>query len=310
MILRPTEFTKIDLTKIGLTNPKRKYDAYFLFDCILGNPNGDPNGGNLPRQDMMTNLGYITDVCLKFKLRNAIEELAKEREDAHRYNRLIKKDAVINQVIEQGYIDAGIKPATKKKAEQESMVLKHLIDKYFDLRLFGGVLATGKDKPKAGTYDGPIQVTFAQSFDPVRIEEICITRCAVAEEKENKENKTMGRKAFLRYGLYSAKIFFSPHRDKFNLITEDDLELFWTAIQKMFEFDRSAARGDMALRGLFVFSHAHKYGDAPAHKLFDAIEIKKTSDDEPNKYSDYSVNVNESLLTDFYAAGGVLTHFV
>jgi CRISPR-associated protein Csd2 len=296
--------------KLRPNDPTKKHDALIIYDCKNGNPNGDPNADNLPRFDMMTNLGYATDVCLKFKLRSAIEELAKEREDARRYNRLIKKDAVINQVIEQGYIDAGIKPDPKKKAEQESIVLKHLIDQYFDLRFFGGVLSTGKNKAKAGTYDGPIQVTFAQSFDPVRVEQIAITRCAATEEKENKENKTMGRKAFLRYGLYSAKIFFSPHRDKFNLITEDDLELFWTATQKMFEFDRSAARGDMALRGLFIFSHAHKYGDVPAHKLFDSIEVKKTSDDEPNNYSDYSVNVNESLLTDFSAAGGVLTQFV
>ena len=295
MILRPTD-------------PTKKHDALIVFDCKLGNPNGDPNADNLPRQDMMTNLGYTTDVCLKFKLRSAIEELAKGKDVNHRYNRLIKKDAIINETIEQGYLDAGIKPDTKKKAEQESMVLEHLIDQYFDLRFFGGVLSTGKNK--AGTYDGPIQVTFAQSLDPVRIEQIAITRCAATEEKENKENKTMGRKAFLHYGLYSAKIFFSPHRDKFNLITEDDLELFWNATQKMFEFDRSAARGDMALRGLFVFTHAHKYGDAHAHKLFDAIKVKKTSDDEPNNYSDYSVNVNESLLTDFSAAGGILTQFV
>jgi CRISPR-associated protein Csd2 len=295
MILRPTDQTK-------------KHDALVLFDCKNGNPNGDPNADNMPRQDMMTNLSYITDVATKYKLRMAMEELSKDIEDAHRYNRLIKKDAVINKAIEQGYLDTGIKPDKKKKTQQESMVLEHLIDKYFDLRFFGGVLSTGTNK--AGTYDGPMQVTFAQSYDPVRVEQIAITRCAVASEKENKENKTMGRKAFLHYGLYSAKIFFSPHRDKFNLITEDDMELFWTATQKMFEFDRSAARGDMALRGLFIFTHAHKYGDVPAHKLYEAIEVNKVSESEPNNYSDYSVNINEAKLADFYAEGGILTKYV
>jgi len=293
MILRPTDQTK-------------KHDALVLFDCKMGNPNGDPNADNLPRQDMVTNLSYITDVCLKYKIRSAIEELSKDKVNSSRYNRLIKKDAVINQAIEQGYIDADVKPDPKKKTEQESLVLEHLIDKYFDLRLFGGVLSTGKNK--AGTYDGPMQVTFGQSFDPVRVEQIAITRCAATEEKENKENKTMGRKAFLHYGLYSAKIFFSPHRDKFNLITEEDLELFWTAIQKMFEFDRSAARGDMALRGLFIFTHEHKYGDAPAHKLFESVNV--SLEGEPNNYSDYSVNINEAKLADFYAEGGILTKYV
>ena len=287
-------------------NPRLKHVIYLIMDCKNGNPNGDPMSDNLPRTDQISGHGIMSSESIKYKVRTAMEELGKELEESNRYNRLIKKDAVINEIIEQGFEDANVVPKKEKQTPTEkSIVMKHLLEKYFDARLFGAVLSTGEKQ--AGTYSGPMQISMAESYDTVTTEQMSITRCAATNAREGKENKTFGRKAFLYYGLYSTRIFYSPEADKYELVTQKDLELFWESLLTMFEHDRSAARGEMYVRGLWIFSHANKRGHTPSHKLFESIKVTRTSVSEPRQFSDYTVSVDESVLTDFYAKGGILT---
>lgn len=294
------------MTNITPTNPKLKHVIYLIMDCKNGGANIDPMT-NLPRTDQISGHGIMSSESIKYKVRTAMEELGKELEESNRYNRLIKKDAVINEIIEQGYVDAKVVPKNSEKqtSSEKSTVMRHLLEKYFDARLFGAVLSTGTKQ--AGTHSGPMQISMAETYDTVTTEEMSITRCCATNAKEGKENKTFGRKGFLYYGLYSTRIFYSPEADKYELVTQKDLELFWESLLTMFEYDRSAARGEMYVRGLWIFTHANKRGHTPSHKLFESIKVTRTSVSEPRQFSDYTVSVDESVLTDFYAKGGILT---
>jgi CRISPR-associated protein Csd2 len=291
-----------------MTTPiENRYDFVMLFDVQDGNPNGDPDAGNLPRIDPQTGQGLVTDVCLKRKVRNYV--LA-DKALAPGFDIFVKEKAVLNELIEQGYKEAGIdldgkaseteekgkakakKPARDKAADVDR-VRKLMCQKYFDIRTFGAVMSTGAN---AGQVRGPVQLTFGRSVDPIVALEHSITRMAVATreeaEKQGGDNRTMGRKNTVPYGLYVAHGFISPQFAKQTGFSEQDLELLWSAFRTMFEIDRSAARGLMSMRRVIAFKHDSPLGNAPAHKLFDLVKVKRKQDVAvPRAFSDYEVSV-------------------
>jgi CRISPR-associated protein Csd2 len=287
----------------------RRHDFLLVFDVQDGNPNGDPDAGNMPRIDPETAHGLVTDVCLKRKVRNFVP-LAKENDP--RYGIFIQDKAVLNRQIEEAYTSLGIDLSQAPKDEKDgkkrnkpgsgqgtevNRARTKLCDTKYDVRMFGAVMSTG---PNAGQVRGPVQLTFARSKDPIAALDVSITRMAVATEAEAEsqggDNRTMGRKAILPYGLYVARGFYSPAFAKQTGVTRDDLELFWDALQNMFEIDRSAARGLMSCRGLYIFSHERPVGNAPAHVLFDKVQIKKKEEVEsPRAFSDYSVTIDPEM---------------
>lgn len=279
-------------------DPTKKHDAILLFDCLDGNPNGDPDAGNQPRIDPQTNQGLVTDACLKRKVRNYVEMLGKDEPTPERYKIFVEEGSVLNEKISRAYTAVGL-PQKEGTPEDQLKVAKWMQQNYYDLRMFGAVLSTGL---KAGQVWGPVQISFSRSIDPVFPQSVSITRCAATEEKEKKDgvkkdNKTMGRKEVLPYGLYRSYVFYNPHlalAEKSGCVNERDLALFWQALIKAWEFDRSSARGFMACRGLYVFTHASKYGNAPVHELFDKLQIKSTVD-VPRSFADYQVDLDEVL---------------
>jgi CRISPR-associated protein Csd2 len=290
-----------------ILNPKTPHQAVVMYDCHLGNPNGDPNNDNIPRQDERGH-GFVTDVCLKHKIKSAAELLGALSSTPERYDRLIKTSSVINQTLEEAYKQSDIpKPSKKSSRQDQDVVMKYILHRYFDARFFGAVLSTG-DYP-AGVYCGPFQIPFAHSFHPVTTEQITITRCAATNETEGKDNKTMGRKSILHYGLYQFKIFYSPHKDKFNLITEEDMKIFWDSVLKMFELDKSAARANMNLRGLYLFSHKNQYGDCPTQKLLNSIAVNCNvpSNESARSFGDYNVTIDQTVIEQFESVGGKFT---
>ena len=286
-----------------MTPLKNRYDFVLVFDVKDGNPNGDPDGGNQPRVDPETGHGLVTDVCLKRKLRNYVQ-LAKQ--GAEGYDIFIKEKAILNAVMEGVYKDLGIdlkappkKPEDGKKrkgeAAQGSEVEQGraaMCKRFFDVRTFGAVMSTG---PNAGQVRGPVQLTFARSVDPILAQEHSITRMAVATKEEadaqSGDNRTMGRKSTVPYGLYVGYGFVLPRLAQQTGFGEDDLTLLWEALKSMFEHDRSAARGLMAVRKLVVFRHASELGNAPSHALFDLVTAKRSSDAAARQFSDYEVSV-------------------
>lgn len=282
-----------------------RYDFVLLFDVQDGNPNGDPDAGNLPRLDPETLQGLVTDVCLKRKLRNYVQ-LAKE--GAEGYEIFIKEKAILNAKMEEAYAHLGVdleaapkkaedgKKRNKKNAAQGGEVERgrgEMCRRYFDVRAFGAVMSTG---PNAGQVRGPIQLTFSRSVDPILAQEHAITRMAVATaeeaEKQGGDNRTMGRKNTIPYGLYIGHGFVLPKLAQQTGFTDEDLTLLWEALKQMFEHDRSAARGMMALRKLIVFKHASELGNAQAHTLFDLVQIKRKDPEKPARaFSDYEVSV-------------------
>lgn len=272
-----------------------RYDFLYFFDVQDGNPNGDPDAGNLPRVDFETNQGLITDVCLKRKVRNYIELAREDLDEALRpfYKIFIREKAVLNTTISEEY------DATRKntvEAARERMC-KH----YYDVRTFGAVMSTGEKGKNAGQVRGAIQLTFARSIDPIFSAEHTITRMAVATKKESEaqkgDNRTMGRKATVPYGLYRSQGFISSALARDTKFSERDLELFWQALQNMFDHDHSAARGLMSARKLIVFKHESKLGNAPAHKLFDLVKVeRKNPDVAPRSFDDYSITIDKAQL--------------
>ena len=262
---------------------KNRIDFVYIFDVQDGNPNGDPDAGNLPRVDAETGMGLVTDVCLKRKVRNYVQ-VAKEC--AAGYDIFIKEKAVLNTLIDAAHEEATVKTASDKTSAARDLMCK----KYFDIRTFGAVMSTGKN---AGQVRGPIQFTFARSVDPIAAMEHSITRMAVATEKEAEkqggDNRTMGRKATVPYGLYVCHGFISANLAKQTGFSEEDLNLFWDALKNMFDVDRSAARGLMSAQKLIVFRHESVLGNAPANKLFDLVKIEKVCDGAPRKFEDYKV---------------------
>ena len=270
---------------------KNRFDFVFVFDVKDGNPNGDPDAGNLPRVDAETGMGLVTDVCLKRKVRNYVQV---SKNCAEGYDIFIKEKAVLNTLIDKAHEDENVKEAKDKTMAARDFMCK----KYYDIRTFGAVMSTGKN---AGQVRGPIQLTFARSTDPIIASEHSITRMAVATEKEAEkqsgDNRTMGRKATVPYGLYVGYGFVSANLAKQTGFSEEDLELFWEALKNMFDIDRSAARGLMSAQKLIVFKHDSELGNAPANKLFDLVKIeKKDSNDVPRSFFDYNITIDRENL--------------
>ena len=264
---------------------KNRIDFVYIFDVQDGNPNGDPDAGNLPRVDAETGMGLVTDVCLKRKVRNYVQ-VAKGCADG--YDIFIKEKAVLNTLIDAAHEEETVKQAAEKDKTAEARTV--MCRKYYDIRTFGAVMSTGKN---AGQVRGPIQFTFARSVDPIAAMEHSITRMAVATEKEAEkqggDNRTMGRKATVPYGLYVCHGFISASLAQQTGFSEEDLSLFWDALKNMFDVDRSAARGLMSAQKLIVFKHSSVLGNAPANKLFDLVNVEKKCDGAPRSFSDYKV---------------------
>ena len=269
---------------------KNRIDFVYIFDVQDGNPNGDPDAGNLPRVDAETGMGLVTDVCLKRKVRNYVQTA---KGQANGYDIFIKEKAVLNTLIDKAHDDSEVKAAKDKTEAARMFMCKN----YYDIRTFGAVMSTGKN---AGQVRGAIQLTFARSVDTIATAEHSITRMAVATEKEAEkqggDNRTMGRKATVPYGLYVCHGFVSANLAQQTGFSEEDLELFWDALKNMFDVDRSAARGLMSAQKLIVFKHGSVLGNAPANKLFDLVKVKKVCDGAPRSFSDYTVTIDKAGL--------------
>ncbi|NLJ40458.1 MAG: type I-C CRISPR-associated protein Cas7/Csd2 [Clostridiales bacterium] len=292
-------------------NPvQRRYDFMILFDVKDGNPNGDPDAGNLPRVDAETGHGLVTDVCLKRKVRNYV---GLKHDEQSPYRIFIKEKSVLNNTIEEAYISLDINleeppadPADGKKRTKPGKGQGKEIDRarmflcqnFYDVRTFGAVLSTGAN---AGQVRGPVQFTFGRSIDPIVSLEHSITRMAVTTEADAEDqggdNRTMGRKFTVPYGLYRTHGFVSAPFAGQTGFTEEDLELLWEALINMFEHDRSAARGLMGTRKLIIFEHESKMGNAPVQQLFDTISITKKDVNEPARdFNDYTVIIEKDKI--------------
>ena len=272
---------------------ENRYDFVMIFDVENGNPNGDPDAGNSPRVDAETGYGYVTDVCLKRKIRNYVE-LLKEGEPG--YNILIKPDRSLNSKFTEAYVTEGLE--TGKKGAQKDDVIKardYMCKNYFDVRTFGAVMSTGEDP--CGIVRGPVQLTFARSVSPVFVEDIAITRQARTTEDRQETGETeIGRKSFIPYGLYRAEGYISAAlAQKVTQLSEEDVELLWNAIINMFEIDHSAARGKMCMRKLYIFKHDCVLGNAPSHLLFDKISVKQKNEGPARSFNDYDIIVDEEM---------------
>lgn len=277
-----------------------RYDFVYLFDVVNGNPNGDPDAGNLPRLDPETGLGLVTDVCLKRKVRNFVA-LTRGDESGHRI--YMAERAVLNAQHREAYAAVGLESEKKKlpkKDDDARALTKWMCDNFYDIRTFGAVMST---EVNVGQVRGPVQLTFARSLDPIVPLEISITRSSVTNEADAlKNDRTMGRKHIVPYGLYRAHGFISARlandARKGTGFSEDDLALFWRALGEMFDHDRSAARGEMTARRLIVFEHESDLGDAPAHRLFEKVSVARADGAEapPRSYADYVVSIDAAGL--------------
>lgn len=286
-------------------DPERRHDFLLLFDVADGNPNGDPDAGNMPRVDPETMQGLVTDVCLKRKIRNYVD-LASQSDPRAGLNIYVQDRGIaLNTLHENAYKEEGIKSTgTKQNAGDVTRVRDRMCRSYFDVRMFGAVMTTGVN---CGQVRGPMQLTFSRSIDPVSPMDISITRVAITkpedaqvvvgeDDAEGKGGKRteMGRKPLLPYGLYLGKGFFSPSLAAQTKVSREDLELFWDALQNMWDLDRSASRGMLACRGLYVFSHDNKLGNAPAHQLFSHVSAtKREGVAAARDFSHYEVRVTE-----------------
>ena len=284
---------------------KTRYDFLLIFDTQDGNPNGDPDAGNMPRIDAETGCGLVTDVCLKRKVRNFVQIT---QADKPTFDIFVKEKAVLNRAIEGAYADLGVDltkpPADAKDGKKRNKdgqgqgseidkARNQMCNKYFDIRTFGAVLSVGAN---AGQVRGPVQMTFARSVDPVVTLEHSITRMAVTTEaeaeKQGGDNRTMGRKNTIPYGLYVAHGFVSAHLAAQTGFSQEDLDLLWAALNNMFEHDRSAARGLMTTRKLVIFEHDNALGQASAQSLFDLVTIKRKDETKPPRaFSDYEIAI-------------------
>jgi len=273
------------------TELKNRYDFMLVFDVKDGNPNGDPDAGNLPRVDSETGEGLVTDVCLKRKVRNYVQ-LTKGTEAG--YDIFVKEKAVLNSLVDDAYAELGINANVKKPAKGEEIDKGRALmcKKFYDIRTFGAVMSTGAN---AGQVRGPVQLTFARSLDPIVTLEHSITRMAVTKVEDVDKERTMGRKNTVPYGLYVAYGFVSPALAAQTGFSEEDLEVLWTSLVNMFDQDHSAARGMMATQKLIVFKHDSALGNAPSRKLFDLVKIAKKPDVAVSrKFADYEVtDVND-----------------
>lgn len=271
-----------------------------IFDVENGNPNGDPDAGNAPRIDPETSHGYVTDVCLKRKIRNYVE-IVKGGDKG--YNILIKPDKSLNTKFTEAYIAEGLATGSKnrksKKDKQNDDIKKardYMCRNYFDVRAFGAVMSTGDDP--CGIVRGPVQINFARSISPIYQEDVIITRQARTTEDRQQTGETeMGKKSIIPYAMYRAEGYISAAlADKVTGLSDEDVELLWEAIINMFEHDHSAARGKMCMRKLYVFKHQSLFGNCPSHILFDKIDIKlKSANKVPRAFDDYIISIDENL---------------
>ncbi|WP_050641461.1 MULTISPECIES: type I-C CRISPR-associated protein Cas7/Csd2 [Clostridia] len=283
---------------------KNRYEFVVLFDVENGNPNGDPDAGNMPRIDPESGYGIVTDVCLKRKIRNYVETV---KEDAEGYRIYIKEDVPLNRSDNEAYTHLGVNDKTikelkKKDPDADVKIRDFMCEKFYDIRTFGAVMTTFvKAALNCGQVRGPVQLGFARSIDPIISQEVTITRVAITTEKDAENKSTeMGRKNIVPYALYRVEGYISANlARKVTGFSEEDLELLWEAVINMFEHDRSAARGKMAVRELIVFKHSKELGDCPAYKLFDAVEVKRKADVQyPRKYQDYTVEIHKDMIPD------------
>lgn len=273
---------------------ENRYDFVMLFDVENGNPNGDPDAGNSPRVDAETGYGYITDVCLKRKIRNYVE-LCKEGEAG--YNILIKPDKSLNAKFTDAYEQEGLKTKNKGKNPDDVKKARDFMCKnYYDVRVFGAVMSTGDDP--CGIVRGPVQINFARSLSPINIQDVSITRQARTTEERTETGETeMGRKSVIPYALYRAEGYVSAAlANKVTNLSEEDVELLWTAIMNMFENDHSAARGKMCMRKLYIFKHSNILGNCPSHILFDKIHTELINKDQPpREFGDYMITLDSQM---------------
>lgn len=272
---------------------KNRYEFVLLFDVKNGNPNGDPDAGNLPRIDPETGHGIVTDVCLKRKVRNYIELIKKGQ---RQFNIYVQEKAILTERRSPAYEAVADEKDTPIKI---SKARKWMCQNFFDVRTFGAVMAAKENN--CGQVRGPVQLAFSQSIDPVVPLDASITRMAVETKRESDaqdgDNRTMGRKAYVPYGLFRVHGFISAPLAEQTGFSEEDLELFWNALKNMFDHDRSAARGEMAAQKLIVFRHDSELGNAPAHKLFDLVRVDKKDESKPSRaFSDYDVVVDKSAV--------------
>ena len=278
---------------------ENRYEFVLLFDVENGNPNGDPDAGNMPRVDPESGLGIVTDVCLKRKIRNYVALTRAGQKLGHKqFDIYVREGSVLNEKHQTAYDALKIKPESKKlpKDEDKAKALtKYMCDRFFDIRTFGAVMTT---EINCGQVRGPVQMNFARSIDPIVQQEITITRVAVTSTRDaEKKDREMGRKHIVPYGLYRAEGYVSAALANQRCFTAGDLALLWESLANLFEHDRSAARGKMAARKLFIFKHANKLGNAPAHKLFECIRVaRKNASTPPRAFADYEVAVDRQAL--------------
>lgn len=278
---------------------KNRYDFVLLFDVENGNPNGDPDAGNMPRIDPETNYGLVTDVCLKRKIRNYVETV---KEDAPGYQIYIKEGVPLNTSDQRAYLalqvdEKDVKKSKKDNPDLDDQIRRFMCSNFYDIRTFGAVMTTFvKAALNCGQVRGPVQISFARSIDPIVQQEVTITRVAITKESDaEKKGTEMGRKHTVPYALYRAEGYVSANlARKSTGFSQSDLDLLWEAIMNMFEHDHSASRGKMAVRELIIFKHDNELGNAPAHKLFELVRVqKKDPAAAPRAYSDYEVQVDE-----------------
>lgn len=277
-----------------MTTISNRYEFVLLYDVENGNPNGDPDAGNMPRIDPETGYGIVTDVCLKRKIRNYAELV---KGDASGYRIYIKEGTPLNANHEEAYIAVGLKPGDKSvKSTEVQKARQWMCANFFDVRTFGAVMSTGDN---CGQVRGPVQINFSRSIDPIIQQEVTITRQTVTKIEDAEKERTMGRKHIVPYGLYRAEGYVSAKlandATKGTGFSEEDLKLLWEALINMFEHDHSAARGKMAARKLVIFKHDSDLGNAPAHKLFELVKVsKKEGINPPRQFADYEVSVGQA----------------
>lgn len=280
------------------TDAGKRHDAVLLFDVTDGNPNGDPDAGNLPRVDPETMQGLVTDVAIKRKVRDFVDAVHGTEERNKIY--VQDKGIALNEQHQRAYTAIGVKPSgTKQPREDVDRARSWMCENFFDVRTFGAVMSTGVN---AGQVRGPVQLTFARSFDQIIPLDLSITRVAITKTEDANvvvqddgtgkggKQTEMGRKALVPYGLYQARIFISPQLAAQTGFDNDDLAVFWDALVRMWDFDRSASRGMMACRGLYVFTHDNPFGNAPAHTLLERVQAKRKVD-APRAFDQYEVQV-------------------
>jgi len=297
---------------------KKRYDFVLFFDVQDGNPNGDPDAGNLPRIDAETGMGLVTDVCIKRKIRNFIQIT---QNGVPGRDIFIKEKAVLNRAIVSAWDEVNENKSLSTaddKRDTEQSAKEKMCEKFFDIRTFGAVLTTSdkgkkdesdqdkKIRKTAGQVRGPIQMTFARSVEPIVSLEHSITRMAVTNERDLEKERTMGRKFTVPYGLYRSHGFISAHLAEQTAFEEADLDLFWQALQNMFEHDRSAARGLMSTRCLLVFEHESALGNKPAYQLFDRVSWKRVTEGPARSFNDYQLLLDNEPIKETFKIVPVL----